>query len=570
MTKRLVAVLAADVAGYSRMVAENEAETLQTLSAHRAIIDAHVSRSGGRIVNTAGDSVLAEFPSAIVAVECAVAIQRELALAQNFDRFRFRIGLHVGDATVVGDDLLGDTINIASRLQAIAEPGGICLSEQAHGYVSRSLKLDYVDLGRQMLKNIPAPVRAFSIAVNGTGTAIPVSVADALPLPAKPSIAVMPFVNVSGDQKEDYFVDGISEELVNGLARIRWLFVIARNSSFAFKGKFVDSREVGQRLGVRFVLEGSVRRAGDRVRIITQLVDASNGSSLWANRFDRDISDIFELQDEITQRVVTSIEPTIRRVELERIQRKRPEDLNAYDFYLRALGLMFDITAEARAQAYDHAARALAIDPDYAEAHGVAAWCQFARSLWEGSFPDKYREAAILHGRSVQRLHSEDASTLAHAAIALAMATRDYEPSLTMIERALSVNPNSAHAFGHGAVINAWAGNRDRAIRYSEQALRLSPFDPLAVMPLAGRAGAHLRSGEYEDALEFARRALNVYPTHTPSFLISIVSLVRLGRQTEAEDQARRLCDVSPNYRIAPTPILEHFLTELRNAGLPE
>ena len=566
MTKRLVAVLAADVASYSRLVAEDETRALQTLAAHRAIIDGLIARSGGRIANTAGDSVLAELPSATVAVDCAVSIQNELAKAPGFERMRFRIGLHVGDATVVGNDLLGDTVNIAARLQSMAQPGGICLSEQVHGHVSRALKLDYVDLGPLKLKNIPEPVRAYAIAMEGEGEALP----PALPLPDKPSIAVMPFANVSGDPKEDYFADGISEDLVNGLARIGWLFVIARNSSFAFKGQVVDTREIGRRLGVRFVLEGSVRRAADRVRITTQLVNAADGSSLWANRFDRDMSDIFELQDEITQRVVGSIEPMIRRVELERIQRKRPEDLSAYDFYLRSLALMFDITATARAQAYDFATKALAIDPGYAEAHGVAAWCQFARSLWEGSFPDKYREAAIEHGRAVQRLHSEDASTLAHGAIALAMATRDYEPSLTMIERALSFNPNSAHAYGHGSVINAWAGNHDRAIRYSEQALRLSPFDPLAVMPLAGRAGAHLRAGENESALEYASRALNVYPTHVPSFLIQIASLVKLGRQGEAEEQARRLCETSPNYRIAPTPILEHFRDALRQAGLPE
>jgi adenylate cyclase len=318
------------------------------------------------------------------------------------------------------------------------------------------------------------------------------------------------------------------------------------------------------------VLEGSVRKIENRVRITAQLIDAVTGVHLMAERYDRDLTDIFELQDEITQSVVAAIEPALRKAEIDRIIRKRPDDLDAYDLYLRALAHMYEVKPESRAAALDFIGQALKIDPDYAEAHGVAAWCYFARSLWEGNLPEPYREAMLGHVRQVQDLQPEDSSTLAHTAIALALATADYDAALAMIDHAIAINPSSAHAYGHGSVINTWAGNYDRSIQFSERALRLSPFDPLSVMPLAGQAGARMMKGEYEAAVACARRALQVYPTHTPSFLITIVSLVRLGRTNDALVTAQRLVAVSPAYHILPhAPVFEHFVPELREAGLP-
>jgi TolB-like protein/Tfp pilus assembly protein PilF len=376
---------------------------------------------------------------------------------------------------------------------------------------------------------------------------------------------------MSGNAEDEYFSDGITEDLLTGLSRIRWLFVIARNSSFVFKGKAVDMKEIGRQLGVRYVLEGSIRRAGSRVRVTGQLIEAATGAHIWAERYDRDLTDIFELQDEITHSVVGAIEPTLRKAEIDRAKRKRPDDLDAYDLYLRALAHMYDVRQENRATALDFIDRALKLNPDFAEAHGVAAWCYFAKSLWEGGLPEPYREAMLKHARGVQELQPEDASTLAHAAIALALGTRDYEASVETIERAIAINPSSVHAHGHGSVINTWAGHYERSIALSERALRLSPLDPLRVMPLAGQAGAWLMKGEYEAALAFARRALQVYPTHTPSYLISLASLIRLNRVEEARRIAREFMALYPQYRIVRNwPVLEHFCAELRAAGLPE
>jgi tetratricopeptide (TPR) repeat protein len=347
--------------------------------------------------------------------------------------------------------------------------------------------------------------------------------------------------------------------------------VIARNSSFVFKGRAIDVKEVGQQLGVRYVLEGSIRRAGHRVRITGQLIEAATGAHIWADRYDRDFTDIFDLQDEITLSVVGAIEPSLRNAEIERARRKRPDDLDAYDLYLRALAHMYDVRQENRATALAFINQALSINPDYAEAHGVAAWCYFAKSLWEGGLPEPHREIMLKHAKAVQELQSEDASTLAHTAIALALGTRDYEGSLEMIERAIAVNPSSVHAHGHGSVINTWGGHYDRSIALSDRALRLSPFDPLRVMPLAGQAGAWLMKGQYDSAVTFARRALQVYPTHTPSYLISIASLMRLNRAEEARRIASEFMVLYPTYRIVPNwPVLEHFCGELSEAGLPE
>jgi len=565
--RRLAAIFAADAAGYSRLMNVDETGTLRVLTAHRVIMDRLIVEHRGRIANTAGDSVLAEFPSAVDAVQCAIDVQTQLANAPNHVDLRFRIGIHVGDVIVQGEDLLGDSVNLAARLEALAEPGGICLSEGAYEHARKALSLNVVDIGSQKVKNIAGTVRAYLVR-SGTAT-VPPYLPSALPLPEKPSIAVLPFKNISGDPEQEYFAEGIAEDLLTNLARLSWLFVIARNSSFAFRGKEASISEIADRLGVRYVLEGSVRRAGNKVRVGAQLIIAATGVQLWGDRYDRELIDIFELQDEINQNVIAAIEPTLRKAEIDRVKRKRPDDMDAYDLYLRALAHMFEVKSESRALALEFIGRALQIAPDYAEAHGVAAWCYFAKSLWEGGMPEAYSEAMLRHGRAVQSLQTEDASTLAHAAIALALATRDYVGALEMIDRAIALNPNSAHAHGHGSVINTWAGNYDRSIELSGRALRLSPFDPLSVMPLAGQAGAHLMKGDYDNALGYARRALQIYPTHTPSFLISIVSLVRLGRKDEASAMGLQLLAASPSYRILPrAPVLEHFATELREAGL--
>jgi adenylate cyclase len=560
----MAAILAADVVAYSKLMGEDEEGTHRQIKAlERDVITPAVERHHGRVVKTTGDGFLIEFPSPVEAVRCALAIQSRTSAGP----LRLRIGINLGDVIIETDgDVYGEGVNVAARLEALCDPGGVLVSGKVYDEVEGKVEAAFESRGEQQVKNIAKPVRVHAVTLAPRAQ----SRFPATENPTKPSIAVLPFTNLSGDPEQDYFADGMVDEITTGLSRLPWLTVIGRNSAFSFRHRATDVRQIGSDLRARYVLEGSVRKAGGRVRITTQLVEAAGGGQLWANRFEGSLDDVFELQDQITEGVVGALEPMLRKAEIARVKRKRPEDLDAYDLYLRALAHMYEVRPEARSAALDYIARALAIDPDFAEAHGVAAWCYFAKSLWEGGFPPDYREGAVRHARAVQALQSEDASTLAHAAIALAFTTRDYPAAQELIDRALALNPNSVHAHGHGSVISTWSGQYERSLALAERALRLSPFDPLAVMPLAGKAGALLMLGRYEESLAAARRALQVYPTHTPSFLISIVSLVRLGRDEQAKAVAKDFLSVFPTYRIVPDwPVLGNFCDELRAAGIP-
>jgi adenylate cyclase len=338
--RKLATIFAADVEGYSRLMGQDEVGTLRTLTAYRDIIDPLIASHSGRIFNTAGDSLVADFASAVDAVQCAVAVQDAIA-KENADRpaaehMRFRIGVHVGDIMVQGDNLFGDAVNVAARLEALAEPGGICVSNTVRDQIGTKLPVGFVDLGEQQVKNITQPIKAFRVRGETSPTATLVS-GSSLPLPDKPSIAVLPFANMSGDPEQEYFADGMVEEIITALSRIRWLFVIARNSSFIYKGHAIDVMQVGCELGVRYVLEGSVRKAGSRVRITAQLIDAATNAHLWADRFDGSLEDVFELQDKVATSVAGVIEPTLQAVEIRRSYERPTDDLNAYDLYLQAL-----------------------------------------------------------------------------------------------------------------------------------------------------------------------------------------------------------------------------------------
>jgi adenylate cyclase len=351
--RRLAAIFAADVAGYSRLMSQDEAGTLRALAAAREVMDMLIRDHGGRIANTAGDSVLAEFPSAVDAVQCAVAVQEKLAEAASEDRrLQFRIGIHVGDVMVRGGDLLADGVNVAARLEAFAEPGGIAISGAAHGYVRKALPLAYSDLGEQQVKNIDEPVRAYAVKLAAPSP--PPSTSQPkppLPLPDKPSIAVLPFTNMSGDPEQEYFADGVVEDIITALSQFKSLFVIARNSSFTYKGRSVDVKQVGRELGVRYVLEGAIRRSGERIRITTQLNDGMTGVHLWADRIDRALDDIFILQDEIAAKVVGAVAPTLEHAEIERARRKSPDNLDAYDRYLRGKAYHYRASKESTDEA---------------------------------------------------------------------------------------------------------------------------------------------------------------------------------------------------------------------------
>jgi len=373
VSRRLVAVFAADVEGYSRLMGADEVGTLKGLTERRAILDRFIGQHRGRIANTAGDSILAEFGSAVDAIECAVEAQTALAEANSSvapdRRINFRIGVHIGEVMVQAGDLFGDGVNIAARLQSIAKPGSVCISGATYDQVRKVLSMTFVDLGVQQVKNIQEPIRAYRVGEpSETREAAPARVGEVEsppPLPDKPSIAVLPFENMSRDPDQEYFADGMVEEVITALSQFKWLFVIARNSSFTFKGKAVDVKEVGRRLGVRYVLEGSVRKASGKVRITGQLIDAVTGAHIWAGRFERDLTDVFALQDEVTVAVVSAIQPKLLQTEIAMAARRRPESLTAYDYYLRALPHYYLATREGFAETLRLAYRALELDPRF-------------------------------------------------------------------------------------------------------------------------------------------------------------------------------------------------------------
>jgi adenylate cyclase len=383
--RRLAAIFAADVEGYSRLMGADEVATLDALTARREILDGLIATHGGRIANTAGDSVLAEFGSAVDAVRCATEAQGALAKANSTlpenRHINFRMGVHVGDVMVRAGDLFGDGVNIAARLQTLARAGGLCISGVTYDQVRKILPLEFTDLGMQTVKNIEEPIRAYEVRAQGEAASSTLreasSLGDGRPLalPDKPSIAVLPFENMSGDPEQEYFADGMVEEIITALSWFKWLFVIARNSSFTFKGKAVDIKEVGRRLGVRYVLEGSVRKASGKVRITGQLIDAVTGAHIWADRFERDLTDVFALQDEVTAAVVSAIEPRLLQTEIAMATRRRPENLTAYDFYLRAMPQYYLMTREGLAEALRLFHRALELDPGFASAATAAGVC---------------------------------------------------------------------------------------------------------------------------------------------------------------------------------------------------
>jgi adenylate cyclase len=578
--RRLAAILAADIAGYSRLMEQDEVGTLRRLTAHRAIMDRLIAEYGGRIANTAGDSVLAEFPSAVDAVQCAVDVQKALALAsQNTPEERrvwFRIGVHVGDVMAWGGDLLGDGVNIAARLESLADPGGVCLSEIAYGYVRRAIPLAFIDLGPQKVKNIEEPVRAYALK-----TASPAGVgkeqAKQLPVPDKPSIAVLPFTNMSGDPEQDYFADGIVEDITAALSRVRSFFVIARNSTSTYKKRAINIQQVSRDLGVRYVVEGSVRRAGGRVRITAQLVDATTGAHLWADHYDGSIEDVFNLQDRITASVVGAIQPSVRDAEIERAKRKRPGSLDAYDLVMRALPYVWSLERDANLKATQILQDALHLDPTYPTALSLAAWCCGQRVLYNWSDDTALEKQETLRlAQQAAALSSNDAFVLAVLGAALSI-TLEFRKAEALLERALALDPNSAFAWARSGWLKKFQGDSDAAIQCFEQALRLSPFDPMVSNWYVGIGSAHFQAGRYEQAVEWQEKALFSNPAAW-MYRGLIPSYVFAGHLDKAKAGVRELLRAYPGLTIAKVRAAMDFnkdytarLVEgLRRAGLPE
>jgi len=574
--RRLAAVLAADVAGYSRLMGSDEVGTLEALkSIRREIIDPALAEHRGRIVKTAGDGLLIEFASAVDAVTCAVAVQEKIAGRNG--QIAFRIGINIGDIISDENDIFGDGVNVAARVENECAPGGVCLSGSAFEQVRGKTKFAFDDLGERSLKNIDRMVRLYAVRLGNAPKATLADNSGPLPLPDKPSIAVLPFQNMSGDPEQEYFADGMVEDIITALSRFKWLFVIARNSSFTYKGGSVDVRQVGRELGVRYVLEGSVRRAADRIRIAAQLIDAETRAHIWADRYDRAVDDIFALQDEITVSTVAAIEPSVRQAEIERAKRKRPENLDAYDLVLRATPLVDTGMPDGASQAVSLLERALSLDPNYALAHGQAAFCNEILYLRAGRREDN-RAAAIRHARTAVALGPDDAPALVYAAIAIGLVEHDRSLALETFEAALAISPSAAWAYSWGSLILGWGGEAERAIEWGERGIRLSPFDPWITAALHGICMGHFLRGRYEDAARAAQRAIRSKPGFSVSHMFLAAALAKLGRMEDANAAAERVMQLQPNFSshgqcaaIGCVPVLATPLIEaMRASGLPD
>jgi len=548
-TRRLAAILAADVAGYSRLIGADEGGTLQALKAIRAeLIDPTIVAHNGRLVKTTGDGLLVEFSSVVDALHCATEVQAGMAernaAVPTEKRIEFRIGINVGDIVVEDGDIFGDGVNVAARLEGLAEAGGICVSARVQEDAAGKLDLAFEDLGDQALKNIARPVRAFKVAtgaVSATAVETPV-----LPLPDKPSIAVLPFANMSGDPEQEYFADGMVEEIITALSRIRWLFVIARNSSFTYKGQAIDVKQVGRELGVRYVLEGSVRKAGNRVRITAQLIDAQSGTNLWADRFDGSLEDVLDLQDRVAISVAGVIEPALQAAEMRRSAARPTTDLSTYDFYLRALATYFPITRERIFEALVLLEQAIAIDRHYGPALSLAAIChlQLTTNGWVEEAETVRRKANDLARQALQA-GENDPGILVNAAFVLARFDEDIDAATGLVDRALALNPSYARGWLFSGILRSWAGQHNLAIEHLETSRRLSPHERMG-QPLVAMGMAYFMKHQFDDAATRLLLSIQDHPGYPLSFRFLAACYAHMGRLDEARATVARLRAITP------------------------
>lgn len=594
VARRLAAILAADVVGYSRLMGRDENSTLARLKAHRtARLEPVLERYGGRLVKLTGDGALVEFPSAVDALGAAIEFQQCMAeanLNQSEDTaIVFRIGLHLGDLIVEGDDLYGDGVNVAARLETEASPGGIIVSRAIREAVDGRVKAKLHALGELTLKNIERPIRAFRVEWDAADwkttqakapqAALSVEpTGPALALPDKPSIAVLPFQNMSGDPEQEYFADGMVEDIITALARFPSLFVIARNSSSSYKGRSPDVREVGRELGVRYVLEGSVRKAGNKVRITGQLIEAASGAHLWADRYDGELDDVFALQDRITESVAGVIAPSIERAEIERVRRKPSNSLDAYDLYLRALPALYSMTREGNTECRELVGRAISLDPGFAAAHVLLAR-GLDYAIGQGWFTAEEQGAASLQALQVAcRLDSQNADALASHGRVLAYLGGSHDEALALVRQAVAINPNSAFVWHYSGWTHLYAHDSTTAIDHLEKAIRLNPRDPLGFQAWNGIAIALIQLERDGEAVEAAQRAVRSNPHFHSAWRALASSLALAGRVEEARkamDEMLRLRPGESWARMSARPVhrspwSSRYLAGQRLAGLPD
>jgi adenylate cyclase len=584
--RRLAAVLAADVAGYSRLMGRDEERTLAQLKTFRkTLVDPGIATHRGRIVKTTGDGMLVEFASAVDAARCAVEVQQEMA-EQNTGvpselKIEFRIGIHVGDIIIDDNDIFGDGVNIAARLEGIAEPGGVCISDDAHRQIRGKIDIAFDDIGEQTLKNIAEPMRAWRVRLGEAAPALRSSTSPLklhLALPDKPSIVVLPFDNMSAEAGQDYLADGIVEAITAALSCIRSFFVIARSSAFTYKGRATNARDIGKELGVAYLLEGSVQKAGNRLRIIVQLIETEGGAHVWSSRFDGAIDDFFDLEDRITEQVAGALQPSIRIAEIERSRRKRPQDLGSYDYTMRAMPHVWALEKEESAKAIELLERALAIDPEYPLALSLAGWCHAQRSVynWADDIALSQAMARSLAERAAE-MSGDDPVILAVLG-AVHTFVRNHGTARVLLERAVTLDPNAAWAWSRLGWLENYADQPQKAIGNFERALRLSPIDPMNFNNYVGIGSAHEVAQEYDEAAAFYRRALEERPNAGWIYRNLASVLSGAGRVEQARQVFAELMRYYPDLTISKfkqamvfsPAVLNRMAENLRQLGLPD
>lgn len=583
--RRLAAILAGDVAGYSQLMGADEEGTLRQLKAHRKeLVDPKITEHRGRIVKTTGDGMLVEFVSVVDAVRCAVDIQRGMA-ERNAEvpadkRIEFRIGINVGDIISDSNDIYGDGVNVAARLEALAEPGGIMVSRTVHDQVRDKLSFGFEDMGEQTVKNITRPIGVHRVSLaESAAPAVVKSAAAAAKIERssadRPSIAVLPFANMSGDPEQEYFADGISEDIITGLSKLRWFFVIARNSSFTYKGKAVDVKRVARELSVRYLLEGSVRKGGNRVRITTQLIDATTGNHIWAERYDGDLTDVFALQDEITKKVVAAIEPKLLEAEGIRSQNRSPDDLGAWDMVIQANSLFWRLTTAETESAIAILKRAVERHPNYAPAQSMLAFVLLISGYLGWVLTESQLQQAAGLAARAEELDPRD--PWAHLALGyVAFVRRRTSVAAAEYQRALALNPNFAAAHGYLGWALAFDGQSDQAISHLEEAIRLSPHDPQNAIFNTGLAIAHYLAGRFAEAVEYSRMTLQQRSAFTAGHRIHVASLAQAGQIDEALEALTQLKTMHPDLSVAwieqnvpyTRSAMAKFIEGMRKAGL--
>src|SRR4051794_14913267 len=568
------------------MGADEEGTLARLKTLRKTLVDPAIAGHRGRIVKTTGDGILVEFASAVDAARGAAELQHVMATENTNvppdERIEFRIGIHVGDVIIDEDDIFGDGVNIAARLEGIAEAGGICISDDAHRQIRGKIDVVFEDIGLQNLKNIAEPMHSWHVQLGeGAGSArslSAISKPQVLTLPDKPSIVVLPFDNMSAEPGQDYLADGIVEAITAALSRIRSFFVIARSSAFTYKGRATNARDIGRELGVAYLLEGSVQKMGNRLRIIVQLIETEGGAHVWSSRYDGTMDEFFDLEDRITEQVAGALQPSVRIAEVERSRRKRPQDLGSYDYTMRAMPHVWALEKEESAKAIDLLAKALAIDPDYPLALSLAGWCHAQRSVynWADDIASSQAMARSLAERAAA-MSSDDAIILAVLG-AVHTFVRNYGTARVLLERAVTLDPNAAWAWSRLGWLECYSDQAQKGIENFERALRLSPIDPMNFNNFVGIASSHEIAQEYDQAVAFYRRALQERPNARWIYRNLSSSLWGAGRLEEAKQAYAELMRNYPDLTIAKfkqamvfsPAVLDRMADNLRRLGLPE